>query len=181
MIFAGYKQIVTALLTPFEAGFGPFERELTDLAQEIRDVISLVSKQAEQQERELQTNERYAAQAHRKLLVKLSDRAQRESESSRNVQLEVDRRKAEQHRQRLKDVLSTHNYQRAYNQLRKECMPRTSVWVYENPNLFQFIKGAAMALQLVGKRESSKLLPILQLTCRDSGLWKIRFEVRAIR
>ena len=142
---------MTAILTSFEAGFGPFERELDQLSQEIRDLVSLLSKQAEKQERDLQSNEREDARAHRKLLVKFSDTAQREYRDRQNLQLQMAHRRAEKQRQRVLSAFSAYNHQKAYNQLRKECMPRTSTWILTEAGIKQLIEGTIKSLCLTGK------------------------------
>ena len=150
-ISKGYRQITTAILNSFEAGFGPFEKELSQLAQQIQDVVSLISKQAAQHERDLQTKEREDARAHRKFLVKFGESAQREFESRREFQLQTSHRRAEKHRQRILKATSAFNHMSKYNQLRHECMPHTSIWILDNVQMKNWTDGSLTSLCLSGK------------------------------
>ncbi len=119
------------MLNPFESEFGPCERELERLAQEVRDEISLASSQIQIHEAQLQARERREAKADRWVSKRLMKMNLKDQEDARNRRLAIDRQKSEKHRLRVLDAFSTYDHQRAYKQARRECVVGTSTWICE--------------------------------------------------
>ena len=59
------SQVASALLRPFDVEFGPFQRQLLELSDTIREEISLASNKAQVHEATLQTRERKLAKEYR--------------------------------------------------------------------------------------------------------------------
>ena len=127
----GYNWFSKALLNPFESEFGPYERELERLAEEVRDEISLASSQVQGHEIQLQARERREARADRRVSKRFMKTNVKDQEDARNWRLAIDRQRSEIHRLRVLDALSTYDHQRAYKQARRECVVGTSTWIYE--------------------------------------------------
>lgn len=62
----GLQQFTMALWRPFETEFGSFEEELRRQSEEVKDEISLASRQAVDRERQLQVAERKKSSRYRK-------------------------------------------------------------------------------------------------------------------
>ena len=127
----GYTWFSKALLNPFESEFGPYERELERLAQEVRGEISLASSQVQVHETQLQARERQQAKADRWVSKRFMKTNLKEQEDARNWRLAIDRQKSEKHRLRVLNAFSTYDHSRAYKQARKECVVGTSTWICE--------------------------------------------------
>ncbi|KAL8830901.1 MAG: hypothetical protein Q9191_001175 [Dirinaria sp. TL-2023a] len=129
---SAYRKLPKMLLSSFKTEFGPHEREIAALGQEVRDEASLASKQAKKQENELQARERLEADGHRKNIAKWMDNFYRDNKKVNDSRLEIHRRRLEKRKRQVLKSLSTYNYQRTYKQIRKECVPGTSNWVLED-------------------------------------------------
>lgn len=127
----GYTWFPKALLNPFKSEFGPYERELERLAQEVRDEISLASSQVQVHETQLQARDRREAKADRWLSKRFMKTNLEAQEDARNWRLAIDRQKSEKHRLWVLNAFSTYDYQRAYKQARTECVVGTSTWICE--------------------------------------------------
>ena len=119
------------MLNPFESEFGPYERELGRLAQEVRDEISLASSQDQIHETQLQARERQEAKADRWVSKRFMKTNLKHQEDARNWRLAIDRQNSEKRRLRVLDSFSTYDHQRAYKQARRECVVGTSTWISE--------------------------------------------------
>ena len=127
----GYTWFPKALLNPFDSEFGPYERELERLAEEVRDEITLASSQFQRHETELQASERREAKADRWVSKRFMRTNLEDQKDARNWRLAIDRQKSEKHRLRVLDAFSTYDHQRAYKQARRECVVGTSTWICE--------------------------------------------------
>lgn len=143
-----YTQLSKALLVPFKAEFGPYEGEIARLSQDIRDEASLASKQAQKQENELQAQERSDAKRYREIMVKFN---QKGKEEEKNRRLEINRRKFEKTKFETLNAFSTYDYQKTYRQIRKECIPGTSMWICESPEFHAWMSGALKTLWFTGR------------------------------
>ena len=146
-----YVQLSKALLSSFRTEFRPYEEEITRLSQEVRDEASLASKQAQKQENELQARERSNARSYREIVVKILDEHHKSKEEENNWRLEISRRKLEKMRLKALNALSTHDYQKSYRQIRKECIPGTSMWVCEDPEFQAWMFGTLKTLWFTGR------------------------------
>ena len=167
------------MLVSFKAEFRPFEEEIARLSQEVRDEAYLASKQAQKQENELQARERSHARKYREVVSRLRADFQGSKEEETKWRLEINRRKLERTRLEALDTLSSYDYQKAYRQIRKECIPGTSMWICENPKFQSWKSGTLKTLQLTGKRKyeiAPNVLAILKMTI--SGVGEIGHEVR---
>ena len=127
----GYNWFSKALLNPFESEFGPYQRELNRLAQEVRDEISLASSQVQIRETQLQGRERQEAKADRWVSKRFMITNLKQQEDARDWRLAIDRQNSEKHRLRVLDSFSTYDHQRTYKQARRECVVGTSTWICE--------------------------------------------------
>ncbi|KAI4127094.1 MAG: hypothetical protein LQ338_003380 [Usnochroma carphineum] len=146
-----YTRLFGQSLVPFEKEFGPYEREIARLCQEVQAEASLASKQAQKEESELQARERSEAGKHRKLLVQLKDSVHQSKKEEKDLRMEIDRRKLRKRKQQTLDTLSTYDYQRTYKQIRKQCVPGTSNWILENPEFKMWKEGPSKGLWCSGK------------------------------
>ncbi|KAL9103663.1 MAG: hypothetical protein Q9163_001322 [Psora crenata] len=131
--------------------FGPYERDIANSGQEVRDEASLASKQAQKQEIEFQARERSEALKHRKVMVKLRESIYQNGKEEKDLRLEIRRRKLEKKKLQALDSLSTYDYQKTYKQIRKECVPGTSSWILENLEFKTWKEGNSKALWCSGK------------------------------
>ena len=150
-MFPVYTQLAKALLVSFKAEFGPYEGEIARLSQEVREEASLASKQAQKQENELQAKERSDARRYREIVDKFRNDHHKNKEEERHLRLEIDRRKFEEKRLEALNGLSTYDYQKTYRQIRKECVPSTSMWICENPEFHAWISGTLKTLRFTGR------------------------------
>ena len=127
----GYTWFPKALLNPFEREFGPHERELESLAQEVRDEINLASSQVQIHETQLQASERREAKADRWVSKQFMRTNLEDQKDARSWRLAIDRQKSVKHRLRVLDAFSTYDHQWAYKQARRECVVGTSTWICE--------------------------------------------------
>ncbi|KAL9122028.1 MAG: hypothetical protein Q9187_001420 [Circinaria calcarea] len=88
----GLSQFATTLLSPFEAQFGNFIKDLERFGQAVRDEISLASKQVQREEARLQVIERREASIFRSLGTKFRDRASQEQKEAREWRLHAELR-----------------------------------------------------------------------------------------
>ena len=137
----------------FKVEFGPYEGEISQLSQAVRDEASLASKQAQKLEIELQARERSKESKSREILVKLRDSFHQTNEENKNWYLEINRRRVERKKSEALDFLSTYDYQRTYRQIRKECIPGTSLWICENPEFQAWMTGTLKTLWFTGRCE----------------------------
>lgn len=135
----------------FDQEFGPFERDIRQFAQEIGDEASLASKQAQQQENELQAQERSEASKHRTILVQVRDSLHRSNTEDTASRLATDRRRMRKKKMQALDSLSTYDYHKTYKQTRKECVPGTSNWILETSEFETWEKGTSEGLWCSGK------------------------------
>ncbi|KAI4183453.1 MAG: hypothetical protein LQ346_006330 [Caloplaca aetnensis] len=135
----------------FDQEFGPFERDIRQFAQEIGDEASLASKQAQQQENELQAQERSEASKHRTILVQVRDSLHRSNTEDTASRLATDRRRMRKKKMQALDSLSTYDYHKTYKQTRKECVPGTSNWILETSEFETWEKGTSEGLCRVRK------------------------------
>lgn len=143
-----------AVFNPSETDFGPFESELEALFVEVREEISLASKQAQMRENKLQAREREEARMERKFFAKFRDKGNQEEEDAKKWRMELNQQRLEEHRRRVLEALSTYDYQKTYRQLRKECVPGTSTWVCETSEFQSWLAESTETLWCTGKRKS---------------------------
>ena len=168
-----------ALLISFEAEFGPHKKEIAQLYQEVRDEATLASKQAQKHENELQARERSEARRHRKILVKLRDNIHESNEENKNWRLGVNRRRLEKTKSGVLDVLSTYDYQKAYKQIRKECAPGTSNWLFKNSEFKTWKEGTSKTLWYSGRCKSLVVSSTLaMLIVENSRVREIGYKVQ---
>ena len=146
-----YTQLSKALLVPFRAEFGPYEKEIAQLSQEVRDEAFLAFQLAQKQECELQTIERSDASSHRRIMAIFRDDDHRNKEEEKNRRLEISRRQLEREKLKALDALSLYDYQKTYRQIRKECVPGTSTWICESPEFHAWMSGTLKTLWFTGR------------------------------
>lgn len=144
-------QLPKALLISVTAEFGPYEKEIARLSQEVRDEASLASQQALKQEHELQAKERFDARSYRSIMTKFRDEYSRNKEEDKNWRLEINHRRLEREKLEALDALSTYDYQKTYRQIRKECVPGTSTWICESPEFNTWMSGTLKTLWFTGR------------------------------
>ena len=177
-MFLAYVRLSKALLISFETEFGPYEKEIAQLCQEVRDEASLASKQAQKQENELQARERSEAGGHRKIIVKLRDSIYQTNKEEKDLRLEIHRRKLEKRKLEALESLSTYNYQKTYNQIRKECVPGTSNWILEKLEFKTWKEGTPKVLWCSGKCKYIKVPgPPAKLIVENSRVREIGHKV----
>ena len=147
-MFSVYTQLSKALPDSFEADFGPYEGEIARLSQEVRDEAYLASQQALKQEYELQAKERSDARSHRKIMAKFRDDDLRQEEEDKKWRLEINRRQSERGKSKTLDALSVYDddHQKAYRQIRKECISGTSTRICESPEFHAWMSGTLKLL-----------------------------------
>ena len=150
-MFSVYTQLSKALLHSFRAEFGPYEGEIARLSQEVRDEALLASQQALKQEYELQAKERSDARSYRKVMAKFRDDDFRKKEEDKKWRLEINHRQLERDKLETLDALSVYDYQKAYRQIRKECIPGTSTWICESPEFHAWMSGTLKTLWFTGR------------------------------
>lgn len=146
------------LLVSFKNEYGPYEREIARLCQDIRDEVSLASKLAQKEEIELQAKERLEATKHRNVIIKVSDNVFKLTKEDRRVREEVHRRRLEKKKVEALGNLSTYDYQKTYKQIRKECIPGTSAWILETTEFKSWMEGDQRVFWCSGKCEHSHSL-----------------------
>lgn len=116
------KQIASALRKPFEDAFGPFQKDLVRLSTEVKEEISLASKQLqtrdsieEAQERKENSKFRVTGAVFRKETASELEQARRWRES--------------RVKSRFLKSLSSYNFEVTLNQARKK---GTSTWIFRN-------------------------------------------------
>ncbi|KAL8912056.1 MAG: hypothetical protein Q9171_002844 [Xanthocarpia ochracea] len=144
------------LLVSFDQEFGPFEREIGQLCQEIQVEASLASKQAQKQENELQARERSRAGKSRRLIAHISDNLDKSNMEDKMLRLKIDRRNLRKKKLQALDNLSTYDYQKTYKQTRKECILGTSDWILEESKFKTWKEGNSKGLWCSGK--SAKMM-----------------------
>ena len=150
-MFPVYRQLSKALLVSFKAEFGPYEREIAQLSQEVREEAFLASQQAQKQENELQATERSDARSYRKVMANFRDDYHIIKEEDKNWRLEIHHRQLEREKLKALDALSIYDYQKTYRQIRKECIPGTSTWICESPEFHAWMSGTLKTLWLTGR------------------------------
>ncbi|KAL9629213.1 MAG: hypothetical protein Q9164_006976 [Protoblastenia rupestris] len=146
-----YVQLSRALLVSSKAEFGPYEAEIAQLSQAVRDEASLASWQAQKLENELQDKERSKNSKSQDILVKLRDSFYHTNEENKTWRLEINRRRLERKKMEALDSLSTYDYHRTYRQIRKECIPGTSMWICEDPEFQAWLIGSLKTLRFTGR------------------------------
>ena len=146
-----YVQLSRALLVSSKAEFGPYEAEIAQLSQAVRDEASLASWQAQKLENELQDKERSKNSKSQDILVKLRDSFYHTNEENKTWRLEINRRRLERKKMEALDSLSTYDYHRTYRQIRKECIPGTSLWICEDPEFQAWLFGSLKTLRFTGR------------------------------
>ncbi|KAL9042772.1 MAG: hypothetical protein Q9214_003688 [Letrouitia sp. 1 TL-2023] len=146
-----YMRLPKVLLVSFKDEFGPYEKEIARLCQDIRDEVSLASKRAQKQENELQAKERLEASKHRNMILKFNDNVLKLTKEDRRVREEVHQRRLEKKKQETLGKLSTYDYQKTYKQIRKECIPGTSNWILETTEFKSWMEDDQRVLWCSGK------------------------------
>ena len=152
-------------MVSFKAEFGPYEGEIARLSQEVRDEAFLASQQAQTQEYQLQAKERSDARSHRKIMVKFRDDDFKQKEEDKKWRLEINNRQLEREKLKTLDALSVYDYQKAYRQTRKECIPGTSTWICESPEFHAWMSGTQKTLWFTG-RCKYRLIPVTLATLK---------------
>ena len=146
-----YIQFSKALLLSFKAEYEPYETEIVQLSQSVRDEVLVASEQAQKLEHELQAKERSKDSRSRELLVRIRDSYQRSSEEDRAWRAEIIRRRFEKEKMNTLLILSTYDYQKTYKQILKGCVPGTSLWITECPEYLAWVHGPLKTLRFSGK------------------------------
>ncbi|KAI4246112.1 MAG: hypothetical protein L6R40_002064 [Gallowayella cf. fulva] len=150
------RRSYTRLWQPaFNQEFGPFEKEITQCCQEIKDEAALASKQAQKQESDLQAKERAEAGDHRRFLVQWRESSDKNNTEGKEWRLKTHRRRLRKMKLQALDALSTYDYQKSYKQTRKEWIPGTSEWILENPKFKNWKEGNPRGLWCSGKESMS--------------------------
>ncbi|KAL9025167.1 MAG: hypothetical protein Q9196_005966 [Gyalolechia fulgens] len=144
------------LFVSFDQEFGPFEREIGQLCQEIKFEAFLASKQAQKQENELQARERARAGISRRLIAHISDNLNKSNMEDKMLRLNIDRRNLRKKKLQALDNLSTYDYQKTFKQTRKDCILGTSDWILEESKFKTWKEGNSRGLWCSGKLGSGK-------------------------
>ena len=139
------------IIYPFEVEVGPFESRLEYLSKVVHEEISLASKQAQIEEQKLQAWERHEARSSRHMLAFFGDKALRQDEDAKRWRVARDRRRLENYRLRSLDALSTYDNQKIFKQFRRECVPGTSTWIYEDADFQSWVDGSVKNLWCTGR------------------------------
>ena len=175
-------QISRALLVSFKAEYGSYEREITQLSQAVKDEAALASMQAQKRENEFQARERSKSSKDRGILVSIRDGFNLSNEEKKNWYLEVNHRRLEKERIKALKLLSTYDYQKSYRQIRKECMPGTSLWLCENPKFRSWMTENLKTFQFTGKCKYTMVPHVLALLKeKTSRIRKIGHKVWLLR
>ncbi|KAL8732018.1 MAG: hypothetical protein Q9181_004084 [Wetmoreana brouardii] len=154
--FLDLSRLPKELLVSFKAEFGPYQNEIERFSKEVQDEADLASKQAQKQENELQAIERSEAKKLRQSWTNFTKGYQITQAEETNRRLETNRRKLEKNRIEALDALSTYDHQKTYKQIRKECVPGTSMWICENPAFDAWLSETLKTLWLIGRLGSGK-------------------------
>ena len=172
-----YMQLSRALLVSFKAEFGPLEGEIAQLSQTVRDEASLASKQAQKLENELQAEERSKNNKTRELWIKSHYHTKKENKTWR---LDTIRRRLEKRKMEALDSFSSYDYHRTYSQIRKDCVPGTSLWICEDPEFQAWMTGSLKTLRFTGRCKYGIIPSTLTLLIYEksvgSGKSVIRFS-----
>ena len=150
-MFPVYTQLSKALLVPFRAEFGPYEKEIAQLSQEVQNEANLAFQQAQKEECKLQAIERSDARIHRRFMAKYMDEAHRNKEEEKNWRLGISHRHLEREKIKALDALSIYDYRKTYRQIRKECVPGTSIWICKSPEFHAWMSGTLKTLWFTGR------------------------------
>lgn len=172
-----YSRLSTALFKSFEIEFGPYERDILRLSHDVRDEITLASKQAQKLETELQAEERQKAGMSRSILVKFRDKAHRDDEEAKIWRLKYDRRNLERKRLKVLNAFSTYDHQKTYRQIRKECVPGTCNWIYKNSEFKTWLTGTPRSLWCTGKCKLISSNRLTKLTAKNSRVREVGHKV----
>lgn len=177
--YPAYSRPFEGLLVSFEKEFGPYEREIAQLAQEVKFEASLASKQAQKLESELQARERSEARKRGLVLFQLRDSVHQRNKEDKDLRMEIDRRSLRKRKLQALDSLSTYDYQKTYKQSRKQCVPGTSNWILKNSEFQMWREGAPKGLWCSGKCKYTALLGTLwTLMMGNSGVREDSHKVR---
>ena len=139
------------MFSPFEAEFGPYRILLEQLAQEVRDEVSLALSQAQSHEALLQAREREDASTGREIFKRFRKLNLQEQEDTRRRRLEKHRQKLEKHRLKFLSALSIYDHEKAYKQARRECVVDTSTWIPETPEFEDWMLDSWKTLWFTGR------------------------------
>ncbi|KAI9786684.1 MAG: hypothetical protein M1839_006235 [Geoglossum umbratile] len=118
----GLQQFTIALWRPFETEFGSLETELQRQSKEVKEEMSLASKQAAEYERQLQIAERRKSSQFRK-------QAHLQHLEECKWRLQIDQSKSRSRRNRLLKKLSNYNYMSSFKSARKKRHWATTLWL----------------------------------------------------
>ncbi|MCJ1388558.1 hypothetical protein MMC18_001405 [Xylographa bjoerkii] len=135
-LIAVVSQFSAAFLQPFETEFSVYQKDLNRAASIVRDEVALASQQAQVQEANSQALERQKASLHRSWGLKLRGDVSKELEEAR-------KRRAKKARERLLDLLSKYDHQRAWRQARKKGV---STWLTLQANYKEWCATPGSAL-----------------------------------
>ena len=132
------KQIASALRKPFEDEFGTFQKDLTRLGTEVKEEISLASKQLQSRDSIEAAQERKKSSVFRAAGAIFQRNAMYELEQARKWR--QDRAKA-----RLLDSCSRYNVDTTLNQARKK---GASTWIFQNEEYRQWTSSTSSSTLL---------------------------------
>ena len=126
-----------AIVRPYELEFGPYEKELENLSEEVEKVIGLASRQAQKQDS--------------KIIARLEKKLSRQDKEFKKCLVEAKRRRLEEKRLKILEAFSLYDFQKSYNQIRKDWIPDTSVWVCESEPFQRYMTGPLDSLWCIGR------------------------------
>lgn len=136
----GIVQFSIAAFKPFECEFGDLQDNLNQLAEEIKEEISLASSKVQIQESRLNALERKKDAKFRTRMTKFTSRTAEELADIHALEVQAENRRIQGCRQTIKDNLCLLDHTKAWQQARKQCLTGTATWFEQNEGFCQWLE-----------------------------------------
>ena len=146
---------------PFEVEFGPYEQELKSLSEQVTEATVLASHQAQKDSLRVQKGLQQAQKQQGNTLMFIKDKVFQEDRNLKKLIIESKRRTLEEKRLKILEAFSQYKYQSSWNQVRKECIPGTSIWVCDTDTFRLWMAGTLDRIWCSGRCEYIVILYIL--------------------
>ena len=172
------------LLVSFQTEFGPYEKELSQSYQDVRNEASLLSHPGQREENQLQAEMRFERPSRRNILTKLTstindNQVREEQAREEERRLSIRQRSLHNKKMQFLNNLSRYDHQKTYKQIRKSCVPGTSTWILEHPEFVAWKDQASEVLWCSGRCKYAVIISHMQRLPRmtHSGIRQIGFKV----
>ena len=102
-------------------------------------------------ENELQVEERSKNSKSRDVLIRLKESFRQANVEEKDWRLQIHRWTLERDKSDVLGLLSTYDYDKAYRQIRRDCTPSTSEWIYSTPEYQGWVTEAVDTLWVTGR------------------------------